>query len=215
MSMSEAAVENVIRVVVADDHPVVREGLAAMITRETDMTVVALAANGREAIQQACELEPDVVLMDLRMPLLSGTEAIRLLRTQAPEVRCIVLTTFGGDEDIYEALDAGARAYLLKDSDSSAVVTAIRNVHAGRRHVPEDVSRRLLEHFDGDQLTGREREILKLIVRGMKNGAIGRTLGISEGTVKGHVNHLLSKLGVRDRTQAATTAIRRGIVHLE
>ena len=207
--------ENVIRVLIADDHPLVREGLAAVIARESDMTLVALARDGREAVQQSRELAPDVVLMDLRMPVLGGIEAIRLLHTEAPAVRCIVLTTFGGDEDIYEALDAGARAYLLKDADSVAVIAAIRDVHAGRRHVPEDVSRRLLEHFDADRLTAREREILKLIVRGMKNGAIGRTLGITEGTVKGHINHLLNKLGVRDRTQAATTAIRRGIVHLD
>jgi two-component system NarL family response regulator len=205
----------VIRVIIADDHPVVREGLEAVIARQPDMAVIGLAADGPEAVEQARSLLPDIVLMDLRMPRLDGLDAIRLLRSEAPAVRCIVLTTFGGDEDIYEALDAGARAYLLKDAGSSEVVAAIRDVHAGRKHVPEGVSRRLLEHFDGDRLTARESEILKLIARGLKNRAISQTLGITEGTVKGHINSLLSKLGVRDRTQAATTAIRRGLVRLE
>jgi two-component system NarL family response regulator len=207
--------QKTIRIIIADDHPVVREGLAALVSREKDLSVVALAGDGREAVQQARMHLPDVVLMDLRMPGISGIDAIRLLRRHCPSVRCIVLTTFGGDEDIYEALNAGARAYLLKDSDSTAVVAAIRDVHAGRRHVPDGVSRRLLEHFDSDRLTARESEILELIVRGMKNRIIGQMLGITEGTVKGHINNLLSKLGVRDRTQAATTAIRRGIVHLD
>lgn len=204
-----------IRVVIADDHPIVREGLATVIGREPDMEVVALAGDGRQAVEQSRLHMPDIVLMDLRMPVLGGIEAIRILRRNYPSVRSIVMTTFGGDQDIYDALNAGARTYLLKDSPASTVVTAIRDVYAGRRHVSEDVSTRLLQHFDSNELTLRETEILKLIVRGMKNRVIGETLGITEGTVKGHINKILGKLGVRDRTQAATTAIQRGIAHLE
>jgi two-component system NarL family response regulator len=204
-----------IRVVVADDHPVVREGLAAMIGRESDMEVVAEAADGREAVEKSREQRADVVLMDLRMPRLSGIEATALLRAQCPSVHVVVLTTYGGDEDIHKALNAGARAYLLKDTEPAILVSTIRAVHAGRRHVSEDVSERLLKHFDSDQLTSRESEILAFIVRGFKNHAIAETLGITEGTVKGHINNVFSKLGVKHRTQAAMTAIRRGIVDLD
>lgn len=204
-----------IRIVIADDHPIICEGLATVIGREPDMEVVAVAADGRQAVEQARLQMPDVILMDLRMPVLGGLDAIRILRRHYPSVLSIVLTTFGGDQEIYDALSAGARTYLLKDSPAAAVVAAIRDVHAGRRHVPEDVSARLLQHFDSNELTSRENEILKLIVRGMKNRAIGQTLGITEGTVKGHINKILGKLGVRDRTQAATTAIQRGIAHLD
>jgi two-component system NarL family response regulator len=206
---------NPVRVLIADDHPVVREGPAAMIGRASDLEVVALAKNGQEAVERARAHLADVVLMDLRMPVLGGAAAIRELRECCPAIHCIVLTTFDGDEEIYDALQAGARGYLLKDADCTAVITAIREVHAGRRYLTATVSAKLAERFDKDELTPREIEILTLIVRGLKNRAISRTLGITEGTVKGHINKLLGKLGVRDRTQAATTAIRRGLVRLD
>ncbi len=204
-----------IRIVVADDHPVVREGLAAVIARETDMVVVGAARDGREALELSRSHSPDVVLMDLRMPVLDGVTATALVRRECPGTHVIVLTTFGGDADIHRALEAGARAYLLKDADARAVLAAIRDVHAGRRHLGAEVSARLMQRYESDELTPRETEILTLIAKGMKNRQIAKALGITEGTVKGHINNILGKLHVRDRTQAVTVALRRGIVHLD
>jgi two-component system NarL family response regulator len=204
-----------IRIVVADDHPVVRAGLVAIIAREPGLCVVGEAADGEQAVALARERQADVVLMDLRMPRLNGVEATARLSAECPPVNVIVLTTYGGDQDILEALHAGARAYLLKDTDPPQLLSAIRSVHAGRRHLPQDVSDRLLQHFDGDALTARETEILRLIVAGLANPAIAGRLAISEGTVKGHVNSIFFKLGVDHRTQAAVAALRRGIVHLD
>jgi two-component system NarL family response regulator len=207
--------ESPIRIIIADDHPIVCEGLAALIGREPDMTIVGLAKDGRDAVEQTRLRTPDVVLMDLRLPGLDGIEATAAVREQCPATKVVVLTTFGGDEDVYRAFRAGARGYLLKDVEPSVIVAAIRDVHQGRRHVSQEVSDRLLRHIDGNELTRRELEILRLIVKGLKNRGICRTLGVTEGTVKGHVTAILGKLGVRDRTHAATMAIQRGIVRLE
>jgi two-component system NarL family response regulator len=208
--------EGAIRVLIADDHPVVREGVAAMIERRPDMTVVGVAATGREAVAAYRAARPDVVLMDLRMPDMTGVEAIGAIRGEFPGARIIVLTTYDGDEDIYRGLQAGARAYLLKDAPRDDLLDAIRAVHAGQSRIPPAVAARLAERvLAGPELTARELEVLQGIVAGRSNKEIGAALGISEGTVKAHVNSILGKLGVADRTQAVTTALQRGIVHLD
>jgi len=203
-----------IRILIADDHPVVREGLAAMIKRRTDMTVVAEANHGQEAVALFHQHQPDVVLMDLRMPEMDGVEAILTIREQTPEARVIVLTTYDTDEDIYRALRAGAKAYLLKDTPREELLDTIRAVSAGRTRVPSDVAAKLVERVSSEALTAREVDVLRLIVAGHSNREIAALLYISEGTVKTHVNHILMKLGVSDRMQAVTTALRRGLVSL-
>ena len=204
-----------IRVLIADDHFVVRMGLAAVIGTQPDITVVAEATNGKQAIELFREHRPDVTLMDLRMPEVDGLEAITAIRGEFPESRFIVLTTYDGDEDIYRALQAGARAYLLKDMLRDGLVEAIRAVHAGQRRIPAEVASRLAERMNRTELTARELEVLRLIVEGKSNKAIAAELSIAEGTVKIHINNILSKLGVSDRTQAATFALQRGIIHLD
>jgi two-component system NarL family response regulator len=204
-----------IRLVIADDHPVVREGLAAMCNRRPDLTVVAEAENGEQAVALVLEHRPDVVLMDLRMPVLGGVDAIGRIRAEWPEARIVVMTTFDGDEDIYRALQAGARAYLLKDTPREEIVDAIRSVYAGHKRIPSEIASKLADRLTAEPLTERELAVLKQIVAGQSNKEIGAALGIAEGTVKVHVNSLLSKLGVEDRTQAVTEALRRGIVHLD
>jgi two-component system NarL family response regulator len=205
-----------IRILIADDHPVVREGVAAMIERRPDMTVVAEAATGREAVAAYRAAQPDVVLMDRRMPEMTGVEAIGAIRGEFPGARIIVLTTYDGDEDIYRGLQAGARAYLLKDAPRDELLDAIRAVHAGQSRIPPAVAARLAERvLAGPQLTARELEVLRGIVAGRSNKEIGAALSIGEGTVKAHVNNILGKLGANDRTQAVTTALQRGIVHLD
>lgn len=204
-----------IRILIADDHAVVREGLAAMIARRADMQVVAEAENGRQAVELARRHRPDVILMDLRMPELGGVAAIRRVTAEAPAARVIVLTTFDGDEDIYRALQAGAKAYLLKDTPREALLEAIRAVHAGHKRIPSEVAAKLAERLLAPELSARELDVLRLIVAGRSNKEIGAALGISEGTVKVHVNSLLGKLGVADRTQAVTEALKRGLVHLD
>jgi len=203
-----------IRILIADDHPVVREGLAAMIKRRTDMTVVAEANHGQEAVALFHQHQPDVVLMDLRMPEMDGVEAILTIWEQTPEARVIVLTTYDTDEDIYRALRAGAKASLLKDTLREELLDTIRAVSAGRTRVPSDVAAKLVEWVSSETLTAREVDVLRLIVAGHSNREIATLLYISEGTVKTHVNHILMKLGVSDRTQAVTTALRRGLVSL-
>jgi len=202
------------RIMIADDHPVVREGFAAMIGTEPDMTVVAQARSGEEAIDLFRRVRPDVTLMDLRMPGMGGVEAIRAIRREFPDSRLIVLTTYDGDEDIYRALEAGAQAYLLKDMICDEILAAIRAVHAGQRRIPAAVGTRLAERMTGLDLSEREQHVLELVATGKSNKAIAAALEITEATVKGHMTNVLGKLGVTDRTQAVITAIRRGLVHL-
>jgi DNA-binding NarL/FixJ family response regulator len=204
-----------LRIMIADDHFVVRMGLAAVVNTQLDMTVVAEATTGRQAVEIYRQHRPDVVLMDVRMPEMDGIEAITTIRKDYPEARFIVLTTYDGDEDIYRALQAGARAYLLKDMLRDELVEAIRAVYAGQRRIPAEVASRLAERMNRTELTARELEVLGLIAQGKSNKIIAADLSISEGTVKIHVNNILSKLGVSDRTHAATFALQRGIIHLD
>jgi two-component system NarL family response regulator len=203
-----------IRVMVADDHHVVRQGLVALLKTVEGLKVVAEAADGNEALARFEEFKPDVTLMDLRMHKLGGVEAVTEIRRKYPAARIIVLTTFDGDEDIYRAIQAGAKGYLLKGMFGEELVDAIRAVHAGKSRIPSAIAERLAERMGGPRLTSRELDVLKAIVAGRSNKEIGAELAISEATVKTHINSILGKLGVTDRTQAATTALQRGIVHL-
>ena len=206
--------DNKIRIIVVDDQSVVRQGFVALINTVADMEVVAEGINGEQAIELYRQHKPDVMLIDLRMPVIGGVEAITKIRQEFPEARLIVLTTYDGDEDIYRSLQAGAKGYLLKDMFFEELETAIRSVHAGARRIPAVIAERLAERMSGSALTDRELEVLELIVKGQSNKEIAKSLTISEATVKSHINSLLSKLGVTDLTQAATTALQRGLVHL-
>lgn len=205
-----------IRILIADDHPVVRSGLAAMleIDPEANFHVVGQAKNGCEMVELFAQLQPDIGLIDLRMPEMSGVEAIAQIRSQFPEARLIVLTTYDGDEDIYRALQAGAKAYLLKDTPREELLLCIQTVHAGRSFIPPNIGVKLAERMSSPVLSKREREVLELISVGMSNLEIGTTLQITEGTVKSHINNILSKLNVSDRTQAVTVALKRGLISL-
>ncbi len=203
-----------IRVLVVDDHHVVRQGLTALLRMTPEIDVVAEGSDGEQAVSLFRQHHPDVTIMDLRMPKKSGVEAITEIRQQSPGARVIVLTTFDGDEDIYRALQAGAKAYLLKDMFGDELIDAIRTVHAGKQRIPPAVAQRLAERIIGPSLTSRELEVLKCIVAGRSNREIGNELSISEATVKTHINNILGKMGVADRTQAATSALQRGIVQL-
>jgi DNA-binding NarL/FixJ family response regulator len=204
-----------IRLLIADDHLVVRMGMRSMIDTQSDMSVVAEAAHGREAVELFRQHNPDIALMDLRMPVMGGVEATIAIREEFREARIIVLTTYDGDENIYRALQAGARAYLLKDIPREEFLDAVRAVHSGQYCIPSAVATRLARRLPLSELSARELEVLRLIVQGMSNKEIGSALSITESTVKNHVNSILSKLNVNDRTQAATTALRRGIVMLD
>ena len=206
---------DVIRILIVEDHAVVRQGLVALLNTVPEFTVVAQAADGELGVALFREHKPDITLMDLRLPRQNGVETIGRIRKEFPEARIIVLTTFDGDEDIYRALQAGAKGYLLKGMDGDVLMEAIRAVHAGKSRIPATVAERLAERLSGPVLTERETDVLKQIVRGRSNKEIGTALFISEATVKTHINNLLGKLGVTDRTQAATTALQRGIVHLD
>jgi two-component system NarL family response regulator len=205
---------NPIRLLIADDHLVIRMGLRSMIDTQPGMVVVAEAANGREAIELFREHKPDVALMDLRMPIMGGVEATIAIRGEFPEARVIVLTTYDGDENIYRALRAGAMAYLLKDIPRGEFLDDVRAVYSGQYCIPPAVAARLAQRMPYSELSSREMEVLKLIVEGLSNKEIGSALTISESTVKNHVNSILAKLRVSDRTHAATMALRRGIVML-
>jgi DNA-binding NarL/FixJ family response regulator len=204
-----------IRILIVDDHHIVRQGLAALLRTVPGFAVAAEASDGEQAVELYRKHRPDVTLMDLRLPKLNGVAAIERIRAEFPQARVIVLTTFDGDEDIYRAMQAGAKGYLLKGMDLAELTEAIRIVHAGKSRIPSRVAEKLAERMGGSSLTARELEVLHLIVAGKSNKDIGAALFISEATVKTHVNSLLGKLGVEDRTQAATTALQRGIVHLD
>jgi two-component system NarL family response regulator len=204
-----------IRLLVVEDHHIVRQGLVALLNTVADMQVLAEASDGEIGVELFRKHQPDVTLMDLRLPTLGGAEAVAKIRAEFPAARIIVLTTFDGDEDIYRALQAGARGYLLKGMFGDELLDAIRAVHAGKTRIPAVVAERLAGRMGGHELTPRELEVLGLIVRGQSNKEIGGSLSISEATVKTHINSILSKMGVTDRTQAATSAIQRGIVHLK
>ena len=202
-----------IRVLIADDHPIVRTGLALMLKYESGMELVAEASNGAQAVQLFRQYQPDVTLMDLRMPQVSGVEAILTICQEFSDARVIVLTTYDGDEDIYRGLQAGAKGYLLKDAPIDELLAAIRQVHAGQKYIPPEVGAKLAERLSGPQLSERELEVLRLIAEGKSNQEIATALCITEGTVKFHVNHVLGKLQVSDRTKAAILAIKRGITN--
>lgn len=203
-----------IRILVAEDHLVARVGVSAIVNMQPDMEVVAEATNGRQALEMYREHRPDVALLDLRMPVMGGAEAAAAIRAEFPHARMIALTTYGGDEDIRRALAAGVQAYLTKDVLHDELLNAVRAVHAGQRYLPPAVAAALAAQMPRPDLSAREVQVLELIVRGLANKQIGYTLNIAEHTVKNHVKNILSKLGVQDRTQAATTAIQRGIIHL-
>jgi len=203
-----------IRVLTADDHPIMREGVAGIINHQPDMILVSQAATGREAIQMHREHRPDVTLMDLRLPDMSGIDSMIAIRAEAPGARIIILTTFDGDAEIQRALEAGADGYLLKNMPQKQVVDAIRQVHAGKRRVPAELATRLAEYMGDESLTEREISVLKLVADGNRNRDIGERLFITEETVKVHVRHIMEKLGAKDRTQAVAIAVRRGIIQL-
>ena len=204
-----------IRVLIVEDHNVVRQGLVALLNVVDGLEVVGEAADGVEAIAAYRKSQPDITLVDLRLPKLSGVEVIQRIRMEAPHARLIVLTTYDGDEDIYRALKAGAKGYLLKGMTTEELIATIREVHAGKSHIPPAIAEKLTERMGTEDLTPREADVLEQIVNGKSNKEIATELAISEATVKTHINSLLSKLGVTDRTQAATAAIRRGIVPWE
>ena len=201
-----------IRILTVDDHPLLREGIAAIVGSEPDMIVVAEAANGSEAVQQFRTHRPDVTLMDIQMPLLNGIEAIAEVRKHHPQARIIVLTTYSGDAQVATAFKAGASGYLLKSMLRKELVESIRAVHAGQRRIPAELAMEMAEHYAEDALTAREVEVLREVARGNANKMVADKLCISEETVKAHMQRILAKLGASDRTHAVTIAIKRGII---
>ena len=203
-----------IRVLSVDDHPLLREGIAALVNAEPDMKLVAEASNGKEAVEKFRLHHPDVTLMDIQMPDVSGIEAISQIRSECPDARIIVLTTYTGDVQVVRALRAGARAYILKGHVHRELLETIRNVHAGKKRIPPEIAAELAEHAADDELTTREIEVLRLIAAGNANKQIADQLSIGEATVKSHVTNILSKLGASDRAHAVTIGLKRGIIQL-
>ncbi|MBV8860191.1 MAG: response regulator transcription factor [Acidobacteria bacterium] len=205
---------NPIRILTVDDHPLLREGIAAVLAGETDIVVVAEAGNGREAVEQFRAHRPDVTLMDLQMPVMNGTEAILAIRKDYPEARIIVLTTYSGDAQAVRALKAGAYGYLLKNMVRKELIETIRSVHGGKKRIPPEIAVELAEHHTDDALTEREIEVLREVAAGNANKVVALRLNISEETVKAHMRSILSKLGANDRTHAVTIALKRGIIEI-
>jgi len=212
--MTESSPASRIRVLCVDDHPLVRKGIAAILQNEVDMLLVAEGSNGSEALNLFRLHYPDVTLMDLRMPTQDGITAIQAIRAEAPEARIIALTSFDGDQDIFRALEAGVRGYLLKESVHSEIVNAIRVVHSGGKLMSQEAAQRLADYFPQMALTARETEVLSLVARGLANKEIAVRLGTAEGTIKMHVQNILAKLSATDRTHAVTIALKRGIIRL-
>ena len=204
--------DQTIRIMVADDHPIVRSGLVLMIDYTPNMETVAEANNGLEAVTLFRQYRPDVTLMDLRMPEMSGADAIAAIHQEFTEAKIIVLTTYDGDEDIYKGLKAGAKGYIFKNAPVDEIIRAIKTVYEGKKYIPPEVGEKLSERLNRPQLSNRELDVLKLVAQGKTNQQIATELYISESTVKYHINGVLSKLGVSDRTQATLVAIKRGIV---
>jgi DNA-binding NarL/FixJ family response regulator len=203
-----------ITVLAADDHPLIRAGLVAFLGTEPGLKVVAEAGNGEEALEKYRELRPDIVLMDLSMPVMDGLSATKAILEEFPNARIIVLTTYGGDEDIHRALDAGAVGYLVKDMVVADILNVVRTVHGGRRGIPPPVAARLAEHTPRIPLTSREIEVLSLVAQGLSNAEVAARIGRAEGTAKVHLKNILQKLGATDRTEAVTTALKRGFIRL-
>jgi len=203
-----------IRVLCVDDHPLLREGIATFINSQPDMLVIAQASNGREAVECFTKHKPDVTLMDLRLPDMSGIEAMIAIQAKSPEARIIMLTTFDRDTEIQRALAAGARSYILKSMHPGDLTETIRQVHAGRKRIPPQVAANLAEHLGEEALTEREMEVLQLVMGGNRNRDIAGRLFISEETVKAHIKHIMEKLGAIDRTQAVTIGLRRGLLQM-
>lgn len=203
-----------IRVLSVDDHPMLRAGIATIVNRQADMKIVGAASNAREGIRKFCELQPDVTLMDLRLPDLSGIEALISIRSEFPEARVLILTTFDRDVDIRRSLQAGAAGYLLKTTPRKELLAAIRNVHRGRKSVPHEIATHLAEHMNFEPLSQREIEVLRHLASGSRNRDIAEVLFISEETVKAHVKHIMEKLGASGRTHALAIGVRRGIIQI-
>lgn len=203
-----------IRIFSVDDHPLLREGIAALVNSQPDMVIAGEASTGAEALQLFKQLQPDVTLLDLRLPDTSGIDILIAIRTEFPDARIIMLTTFEGDVEIHRALQAGARGYLLKNMPPSELLDVIRQVHAGKKRIPPAIASQLAEHMSDETLTEREIEVLREVAGGNKNKDIANKLFISEETVKVHVKHIMEKLGASDRTQAVTIGVRRGIIQL-